>query len=653
MDRHTPEDEIRQREHFARLLESSAEGIYGMAPDGSCIYINRAGAEMLGYSPEELIGRPIHGVVHHTYPDGAPYPLNDCHIAIAANSGTSTRIENEVFWHKDGTPVPVSYSVNPILVEGRPAGAVVNFTDESRRRDADEKLAASEALLRLATAAAELGMWTWTIKPDTVVWENGRMYEIFGVQKSAGPINAAKFVADVVHPEDADYFSNALLQTVQFRERFYFEGRFLMSDGEIRWVEFTGLLECANDGTPWRVHGTAADITRRKRTEGDLRKLAAQLSEANQQKGEFLATLAQELRNPLAPIRTGLALLGMSGQKADTLQRVREMLERQVSHMVHLVDDLLDVARINSGKIELKKARISLSDVISSAIETSAAMIDSSQHTLIVNMPQSIVWINADQTRMVQVVDNLLTNAAKYTNPQGRIELSVTIHGSDVTLSVTDTGVGISPDELKYVFNMFSQVGKHIGQSQGGLGIGLSLVRHLVELHDGSATAHSEGNGKGSTFAITLPLAPEIESAPRIVKSETGSATSALPLRVLIADDNKDAALALSEFLAIHGHEVKVAFNGTQALRMAQLFASEIVILDIGMPEMNGYEVARTIRGWGEPHRPVLIALTGWGADHDRNNASEAGFDFHYTKPVQPIDIATLLRELPSAAPRR
>ena len=294
-----------------------------------------------------------------------------------------------------------------------------------------------------------------------------------------------------------------------------------------------------------------------------------------------------------------------------------------------------------------------MSDVISSAIETSAAMIDSSQHTLIVNMPQSIVWINADQTRMVQVVDNLLTNAAKYTNPQGRIELSVTIHGSDVTLSVTDTGVGISPDELKYVFNMFSQVGKHIGQSQGGLGIGLSLVRHLVELHDGSATAHSEGNGKGSTFAITLPLAPEIESAPRIVKSETGSATSALPLRVLIADDNKDAALALSEFLAIHGHEVKVAFNGTQALRMAQLFASEVVILDIGMPEMNGYEVARTIRGWGEPHRPVLIALTGWGADHDRNNASEAGFDFHYTKPVQPIDIATLLRELPSAAPRR
>ena len=221
MDPRTPEYEIRQREHFSLLLESSAEGIYGMGPDSSCIYINRAGAEMLGYAPEELIGRPIHGVVHHSYPDGSHYPLCDCHIAIAANSGTSTRIENEVFWCKDGSPVPVSYSVNPILVDGLPSGAVVNFTNESRRRDAVEKLAASEARLRLATTAAELGMWTWTINGDTVVWENGRMYEIFGVEKSAGPLNAAKFLAEVVYPEDAEYFSSALQQTIQSGERFF------------------------------------------------------------------------------------------------------------------------------------------------------------------------------------------------------------------------------------------------------------------------------------------------------------------------------------------------------------------------------------------------------------------------------------------------
>ena len=248
---------------------------------------------------------------------------------------------------------------------------------------------------------------------------------------------------------------------------------------------------------------------------------------------------------------------------------------------------------------------------------------------------------------MVQVVDNLLTNAAKYTSPRGRIELSVLVCGSDAKLSVQDTGVGIPADELKFVFNMFSQVGKHIGQSQGGLGIGLSLVRHLVELHDGSVIVHSEGNGKGSTFTITLPMASEIESHTPIANSQKKLAPTALPLRVLIADDNEDAASTLNDFLSIHGHEVKVAFDGIQALRMARQFAAEVVILDIGMPEMNGYEVAETIRSWRDENRPVLIALTGWGADNDMKNASAAGFDFHFTKPVHPGDIASLLRDLP------
>lgn len=630
---------------FSLLLESSGEGIYGMGPDSSCTFLNAAGAAMLGYHSSELVGRPIHGVIHQKHPDGSHYPVEQCHIGIAAKAGTSVRIDDEVFWHKDGHAVPVSYSVSPIIVNGKPSGAVVTYTDATQRRQAEDRLKASEERVRIATDAAELGMWSWRPSDDMVTWENDRMYEIFGLPRSAEPVNAARFLREFVHPQDAAQFTKAVKLTVESGARFHFEGRFTPTGCAEHWVEFTGLLQRASDGSPLQIVGTASDTTRRKRTEEDLRTLAAELSEANRKKGEFLATLAHELRNPLAPIRTGLMVLRLAGDNPEAAARVRDMMERQVTHMVHLVDDLLDVARISRGKVELKKARVDLKKVVSSAIETSLPQIEASHHELSVIMPDEPLLLDADATRLAQVLSNLLTNAAKYTLPGGRIKLAVNREDSEVVISVTDSGVGIPVEALSTVFEMFAQVSKHLTQAQGGLGIGLSLVRHLIELHDGKVSVYSQGEGKGSTFIVRLPLAAEgdqrIPVAVARVRSTGDQAHRRI--RVLIADDNEDAGTALAEYLKIAGHTVRVVNNGNDALQTARTFRPELMLLDIGMPGLNGYEVARAVRATAGIEQTELVALTGWGTDEDRAKAVQAGFDHHLTKPASSAEIERIV----------
>jgi CheY-like chemotaxis protein len=360
------------------------------------------------------------------------------------------------------------------------------------------------------------------------------------------------------------------------------------------------------------------------------------LSEADHRKSEFLATLAHELRNPLAPIRTGLDLLRLTPRTGNTagdaaaLQRVHAMMDRQLGHLIHLVDDLLDIARITRGKIELKKEPVAVGAIVTTALETSAALIESHGHRLQVELPAEPLELEADVTRMVQVLSNLLNNAAKYTPPGGRIALSAWREDGQAVIAVADDGIGIPSDAIGSVFEMFTQVRGSLDRAQGGLGIGLSLVRRLVELHGGRVSAFSGGPGQGSTFTVRLPLRPGTPHARAPAQAEAAGA----PLRVLVVDDNQDAAESLVALLGMLGHAADVAHDGVQGLRMARERSPDLVLLDIGLPGMSGYEVARAIRASRDLARTVLIALTGWGGQADQRQSQEAGFDQHLTKPV-------------------
>lgn len=363
----------------------------------------------------------------------------------------------------------------------------------------------------------------------------------------------------------------------------------------------------------------------------ESRNYAHALKEADQRKDEFLATLAHELRNPLAPISNGLQILKRApeGARGDM---IRDMMDRQLSHLVRLIDDLLDVSRVSRGKIDLRLERVTLQDAVGSAVEASRSLIDAGGHSLSVQMPEDFVWVNGDLTRLAQVVSNLLNNAAKYTPQGGRITLCVTTHGEEAEIQVVDSGVGIEADMLPKVFDLFTQVDQNLDRSQGGLGIGLALVRKLVEMHGGTVWAQSEGAGQGSVFRVRLPLAqaPEEGQAMRA----PGGSGAVRTFDVLIVDDNADSAQTTRWMLEMMGHRTRVANNGPDGLRAAAERPPEVALLDIGMPGMDGYEVCREMRKLPGMEKSLLIAQTGWGQESDRRSAFDAGFDHHITKPV-------------------
>ena len=385
------------------------------------------------------------------------------------------------------------------------------------------------------------------------------------------------------------------------------------------------------DGQVIAVCGIANDITDRMEAE-------AALKDADRRKDEFLAILAHELRNPLAPMRLALEMLRTRDGDHARAERAMDVIGRQLAHLVRLIDDLLDVSRITRGKLELRRGRVLLQDILRTAIETSRPMTDAAFHTLHVTMPDAPIELYADATRLSQVVSNLLSNAAKYTPRGGQITLEAARHGDEIVVSVSDSGIGLAPGNLDKVFEMFAQVDPLTTRSHGGLGIGLALARALVEMHGGQIDARSDGEGTGSTFTLHLPIAPSARQVTPI--PEQIVATSAR-LRVLVADDNIDAIETLAGFLEQVGHTVQTANNGDEAIEAALTFRPDVCVLDIGMPRMDGYEVARRLR---EKHGElVLIALTGWGQAEDHRRSREAGFDYHLIKPVQPATLAKLL----------
>ena len=401
--------------------------------------------------------------------------------------------------------------------------------------------------------------------------------------------------------------------------------------------------------TAGQVHGFSKifrDVTSERLANEELRRLAENLAEADRRKTEFLATLAHELRNPLAPIKNGLKILRLGGDINASTAKTREMMERQVNHMVHLVDDLLDISRISGGKIELKKESITIKELITSAVETSIPLIESGQHKLNINIQDDALSLYVDPNRIAQVISNLLNNAAKYTKPGGQIDLVAFVEANEVVLSVEDNGIGIPAKELCNIFEMFNQVERNMGHAQGGLGIGLTLVRQLIELHGGTIQASSMEN-VGSKFTVKLPLT----NSGHILSSNKVAdvAGNSKALRILVVDDNIDAANSLRALLEFGGHTLFVAHDGYEAIKMVRNHRPHVAFMDIGMPGMDGYEAAAEIRKLSEVSGITLVALTGWGADNDKNRSREAGFNNHLIKPASLEVIDSLLSSIEPA----
>jgi signal transduction histidine kinase len=383
----------------------------------------------------------------------------------------------------------------------------------------------------------------------------------------------------------------------------------------------------------WEMERLRAEAAREK-------KIAEDLAEADRRKDEFLAMLGHELRNPLAPIVNALHVMRLREGDNSADQSMRDLVERQVRHLSRLVDDLLDVSRITRGKIQLRTERLELAPVVQRAVESSRPLIEERRHQLSVSVPEASIWLDADPTRLEQILSNLLTNAAKYTEEGGRVWIKAEHQDHEVVIRVRDTGIGISQEILPRVFDLFIQAERSLDRAQGGLGIGLTLVRQLVELHGGQVEACSAGPGKGSEFIVHLPLAHacEADGPP----SEVVDVRVKAPRRVLIVDDNRDVAESMAVLLGMDGHHVEVAHNGEEALAAVDALRPEVILLDIGLPGLDGYEVARRLRKAEGGKQLLLVALTGYGQDQDRERCHASGFDLHLVKPVDP----QILREM-------
>jgi PAS domain S-box-containing protein len=468
-----------------------------------------------------------------------------------------------------------------------------------------------------------------------VTWNTGAE-RILGYQE--GEIVGQPF-ARIFTPEDVGQDQPELeLRVAAEKGRVEDERWHVRKDGSRFWASGVVTPLWDEGGTLRGFAKILRDITERKKAEDEL-------ADANRRKDEFLAMLGHELRNPLAPVLNGLRLLERQGRDNPAIQQTVAMIDRQMGRIVRLVDDLLDVARITKGKIQLRRRREQLGVLVAQAVEGVRPLIESRQHGLAVSLPPEAIWLDADPTRIEQILANLLNNAAKYTEPGGQISLTVEQEGSVAVIQVKDTGIGVRADMLNRIFDLFVQTDRTLDRAQGGLGIGLTLVRKLVEMHGGSVEARSEGIGKGSEFVVHLPVVPEVkqlepEALPEVRRRDVPH------LRVLVVDDNVDTAESLAMLLKLYGHEVWPAHTGPKALEAAQAEQPDVILLDIGLPGMDGYEVARRLREQKGLEGATLIAMTGYGEEADRRRSAEAGFDHHLVKPVDPASLQALLGTL-------
>jgi PAS domain S-box-containing protein len=510
-------------------------------------------------------------------------------------------------------------------------------------RDQLHSLQAADAALRESAERLSLGVQVAGLALAEIDYKAQTMRlsaeaaQLFGLGDDALTVGRTKFIA-AVHPDDREEVSrqfwkppsdpDAQAATIDYRV--------VWPDGRLKWVsQRHHIVENNVVDRHSRAMIVALDATERKNAE--------------RRKDEFLATLAHELRNPLAPLRTGLQALGRPRGEGTTAS-IRAIMERQLAQMVRLIDDLLDVSRISSGKVVLQRSRVDLRAIAELAIEASQPFIAAGRHEFKAVLPARPIWVDGDSSRLSQVMSNLLNNAAKYTAEGGQIELSLSASATQAILRVEDNGVGIPAEMLSEVFEMFTQVNRTLDRAQGGLGIGLSLVRRLTELHGGDVVAESRGLGHGSTFTLRLPLMEATDTKqPASATSRVGTSKSS-PLRILVIDDIPDVADVMKMLLDLEGFETQVSYSGAGGLTIAKEFGPDVVFCDIGLPEMDGHEIARRMRADPTIPSAILIALTGWGSDAEVRRTRESGFDFHMVKPV---DTNALLELLSKIEPRR
>jgi PAS domain S-box-containing protein len=636
----TPQRQIEREKHsqlltarrLAAIVESSEVAIVAKRLDGTIESWNAAAERLFGYTAAEAVGRHISLVI-------PPERLaeEDRIIATLKQGRQIEHFETERI-RSDGRRVVVSLSVAPIKDhDGNVVGASKMARDITRQRHAE---AEHNRLITLIENSKDfIGIYGLDGVP---IFVNQAGLEMVGLDTLAAAQRVTAW--DFFFPVDQARIRDELFPAVLQKGHAEIEIRFRdFKTGAARWMAYKVLALRDETGKPIAIGTVSQDITHRKELETSLRRLANELSEADKRKDEFLATLAHELRGPLAPLANVLELWKQSSS-APQLRRARETMERQLGQMVRLVDDLLDLNRITRNRLELRKTRVELASVIAHAVEASRPLIDARSQKFVATLPEEPCELNADPARLAQVFANLLNNSSKYTDPGGQILLSARRDGDDVIVRVRDTGIGIPPEKLAGVFEMFSQVDSALERSEGGLGIGLTIVKRLVDMHEGSVEARSAGVGKGSEFIVRLPIATSIslESAAPPRPEQIPTPTR----KILVVDDNVDSAVSLATLLSVSGHDTLLAHDGVGAIEAAEKHRPDVVILDIGLPQMNGYEVCRHLRELPSGNDLVVIAVTGWGQGDEPQKWQEAGFDAHLVKPAQFDDLAALLSKL-------
>ena len=577
-------------------------------------------------------------------------------VMLSARAGEEARIEGLNAGADD-------YLIKPFSARELQARVAAHLEMARLRKEAEQTLRDSELRFRAMADTAPAMLWVTDAAGECTFLSRG-WHEFTGVIEISGTGGGWK---DATHPDDREQARLKFVTAASTHQPFSIDYRLRRSDGEYRWVIDSARPRFSDSGEFLGYIGSIIDITERKQYE-------VALKEADRRKDEFLATLAHELRNPLAPILNAVDILKTKGPPARELQWSQDIIARQVKHMARLLDDLLDVSRITMDKLELRPERVDLETVIQNALEASRPLISQRRQDLKVSLPPEPVYLNADPTRLAQVFLNLLDNAAKFTRQGGQIWLTAEVVGSaqkgdtkveispqtptplsaslqsgepHVVVRVRDSGIGIPAEMLSQIFEMFTQVARTVERSYGGLGLGLTLVKRLVELHGGSVEARS--NDSGSEFIVRLPVLDSLPTSEDLVESAQRKAplTKPRPRRVLVVDDNPDAVETLSILLQLRHNAVLTAVDGLEAVEAAAAFQPDLILLDIGLPKLNGYDAARRIREQRHDQRLVIVAMTGWGQEEDKRKSKEAGFDRHLVKPVDP----GLLEELLASAP--
>jgi len=674
---------------LAAIVEFSEDAVVSKTLDGIIQSWNRGAQRIFGYTPEEMIGKPITTIIPPELHDEESMILERIRNGVPVEHFDTTRIA------KDGRRVSISLTVSPIRnAHGKVIGASKIARDVSLRKRAERELV--ESRRRLAAEAAALVRLS---EASTRLWQSRSLAsgldevlrtvkELTGATKgNVQLVNAARNTLSIVAYDGFDAGFLAAFEHISMDNSRAACGRALASGGPVAiedvlsdaaYVDYHDVARAAGyravvsvplfgaDGSKLgaiSVHfpsphrpteaemrrlqlycRQASDFIQRIRLEHTLRQREDALREADGRKNEFLALLAHELRNPIAPIRYALAMMRKPAASAEQRTRAEDIIDRQATHMGRLLDDLLDVSRITRGSLELRKSVTTLDSAVATAVESAQPFIDAKHHALHIELPDHVVRMEADPARLAQIISNLLINAAKFTPEGGRIELEATNGDREVTVTVRDNGVGIGPELMPRLFTLLAQAQPALDRSENGLGVGLALVRGLVHLHGGTVEARSAGPGRGSQFIVRLPVGAAV--APEEKPHDATTPAESAGLRVLVVDDNRDAADSCAMLLELSGHRARTAYNGTQALQLGENLLPHVVLLDIGLPDLNGYEVARRIRAtpWGA-HLP-LVAVTGWGKEEDRERAFAAGFDHHLTKPVAPEAVASLVTTL-------